>query len=179
MSSSFETSSTYSSISADPPAAAPSAWRAAPETLDLAIIAEELSGEVLNAASEVQLLLLLPLILQRVTKCHVARRPSPLVESLRQRLCASRRLKLRFLLLREHPAFEGLLCTLRYSRRAYVGVPVVSTACSSSKLDLFEASAPRALLLPVDMVGKRHSPLCLSLHTACHDCTCATFCEGP
>lgn len=154
MASSFATCTAADVPNVDNSAWDDDAWQGAPDESDLAVMAAELSCETLDTATESQLLILFPLILQRIASCHASHVSSPLEEPLRHRLCASRRLKLRFLLLRTHPAYSALLCKLRYSSRAYDGVPVVPTACSSSKVDLMREPEPRGLLLSVDMVGK-------------------------
>lgn len=125
------------------------------QTPDFLVLARQLSGDMILCATEAQILLLLPSILHRIEVCKVPHEKRGAMDALRIRLCSSRRLKLRFLLLRKHDAFRTLSSRLRYSSRAY-DVPIVTTACSSSHIDIEDdmTAMPQSICVPVDMVGK-------------------------
>lgn len=127
---------------------------------DLVVLATELSPDLIRVATLSQLILVLPLVLDAIVTAHAASRYSPLIDPLCRRLHRSRRLKLRFLLLRHHPVFKSLPVKLRFSTYAYEKrshQPYVSrTACSTSHLDLSldrdEPMRITSIKVKVDMV---------------------------
>lgn len=127
---------------------------------DLVTLARQLSRksspQVISSCSLPQLLALLPLVMHHIDVMHESQRLSHLVAPLCQRLQKSRRLKLRFLLLRHHASFSALCVRLRYSSQAYSSnfKPVISTACSANHINIWEDPKPRAVIIHVDMVGK-------------------------
>lgn len=124
------------------------------DTPDLLEMCENLSAKTISQMPEQHLLHLLPLLLHLVDVNTNPRAFSKL-NALQTRIQTSRRVKLRFLLLRGHPSFKSLASSLRYSSRAYTA-PVFSTAASTSHIDLHAVipKKQRAMTIIVDMVGK-------------------------
>ncbi|CAN8072841.1 unnamed protein product [Agarophyton chilense] len=104
--------------------------------------------------SEQQLLLFLPLVMHSI-QSQLPTEPSPLLRPLLIRLCLSRRLKLRFLLLRKHPAFHKLQSSLSFVSRGYNEF-VLSRIWSSTEPDCVSPKndmlSGKVLRIPVDMV---------------------------
>lgn len=122
---------------------------------DIMAMAESMSSQLLISATEPQLLVLMPLVIHRIALEHKANRESDLVLPLRERLHFSRRLKLRFLLLRNLPAFSAMILSLRYVARAYEKPAPVDTSSAIPRLDIFDVPTPHTFKLPVDMVGTK------------------------
>lgn len=118
----------------------------------------DITPELLTTLPESQLLFMMPLVLHHIGKTHMLNKESQLVLPFRKRLHFSRRLKLRFLLLRNLPAFSTLSCSLRFAARAYEKPPPVSTCSSIPRLNIFDEPAPTTFKLPVDMVGMDFIP---------------------
>lgn len=125
--------------------------------MDFLSFALQMRPEMIQYGSPSQLMIALPLILHRIAASHAANKASPLVEPLVRRMLACRKLKLRFLLLRRLESFQPITVTLRFSSRAYDAPPGtwITTACSLSHMNVWAEPRPRALVIPVDMVGKR------------------------
>lgn len=134
------------------------------EPPDLLFLARTPTSEAIRNATDRQLHLLLPLLLHHVIQAQTTPRYAALSTALRERLCASRRLKLRFLLLRKHEGFMALSSMLRYSSCAYdnsehksrpcAALSASAMATSGTWLPLGEMSSVRHVLsIPVDMVG--------------------------
>lgn len=115
------------------------------------LVAHNLTPAFVSGLGEAHLLFFLPLILNAIQD---SKSVSPLLESLRQRVCMSRKVKLRFLLLRKHPAFLSFPSRFTYSSKAY-GVPSligtrISPPSCSGYLD--EIHSRVKINIPVDMV---------------------------
>lgn len=109
-----------------------------------------LSAKVVSVLTESQLLQLLPLI---ICLSQQPQQPAGLLPSLRKRLLASRKLKLRFLLLQKHPAFASFDIRRLYSSAAYGRAPLIQPrpmSLSLSQIDV--ADAMPYVTIPVDMV---------------------------
>lgn len=116
-----------------------------------ALLKKTISPELISSASESHLLIFLPLILDVIQATDGV---SPLLPPLKARMLASRKLKLRFLLLRKHPAFKDFKARLRFSSAAYGQLPFGGDA---TKLNRCRALPPPDYLdhftVPVDMVS--------------------------
>lgn len=119
---------------------------------DILAMAESMSSQLIEAGTDAQLMVLMPLILHQIATEHKANRESDLALPLCERLHYSRRLKLRFLLLRKLPAFSSMILSLRYVARAYDKQPLVNASSAIPRLDIFDVPTPHTFKLPVDMV---------------------------
>lgn len=113
----------------------------------------------ISDCSEQHLLLIFPLILRTIESHQLSNTKSPLICPLLSRMCSSRRVKLRFLLLRKHPAFASLQSTLIFVSRAY-GTWCFARGCNPTNSNISPPTQskpqPNAMRVPVDMVSSKH-----------------------
>lgn len=117
------------------------------EAIDVILREGGVSAKLVKNALEEDLLPLLPLVICAPT--------DELLNVLQQRLCTSRVLKLRYLLLRGHHAFENIPCERRFNSEAYGPVTCSQDVKQRKKVfvEADEKTEPFGLRLLVDMVS--------------------------
>lgn len=118
------------------------------EAIDVVLREGGVSAKLVKSALEDDLLPLLPLVI-------CTPQTDELLNALQERLCTSRVLKLRYLLLRNHHAFRSIPCKRRFSSMAYGPVTCSRDFQKSKKLvvEADEKTEPVGLRLLVDMVS--------------------------